>query len=117
MSQISPANAAELCTVVAIFTPKPEHFEEVKALLQRVTPRVHNEAGCEFYALHQEVTGKLIYVEAWTTRELWQQHMQEPTVHEILSGVEGKLVCDVEVYEMANLPVAGSGKGSLAKVS
>jgi quinol monooxygenase YgiN len=105
----------EICTVIAIFTPKAEHAAEVKELLLRVTPRVHEEAGCEYYALHQDVDGRLIFVEAWSTRQLWIEHMEEPTVKEILAGVEGKLVRDVEVYELYNLPAGLSGKGSLAQ--
>ena len=105
----------EICNVIAIFTPKSEYAEEIKALLLRVTPRVHEEAGCEYYALHQDVDGRLIFVEAWSTRQLWIEHMEEPTVKEILAGVEGKLVKDVEVYELYNLPAGVSGKGSLAQ--
>lgn len=106
---------SEMCTVIAIFTPKPEHAAEVKELLLRITPLVHEEKGCEFYALNQDVEGRLIYVEAWTTRELWMEHNDAPTVQEIRAGIEGKLVKDVEVYELYNLPVGSTGKGSLAQ--
>ncbi|MFM7029985.1 MAG: putative quinol monooxygenase [Micrococcales bacterium] len=105
----------EICTIVAIFTPKPEHQTEVKELLLTVTPRVHQEAGCEFYTLNEDVEGRLIHIEAWSSRDLWQAHMLQPTVRQILSGVEGKLVRDIEVYEMYNLPTGSSGKGALAQ--
>jgi quinol monooxygenase YgiN len=82
--------------------------------LLRITPQVHEEAGCEFYTLNQDVEGRLIYVEAWSTRQHWLDHMEEPTVKEILAGVEGKLVKDVEVYELYNLPTGLTGKGVLA---
>ena len=108
---------SEICTVIAIFTPKPEHAAEVKELLLRITPLVHEEAGCEFYALHQDVEGRLIFVEAWSTRQLWIEHMEEPTVKEILAGVDGKLVKDVEVFELYNLPTGLTGKGWLAQGS
>jgi quinol monooxygenase YgiN len=114
-NKIGIAQMSEICTVIAIFTPKPEHAAEVKELLLRITPLVHEEAGCEFYALNQDVEGRLIYVEAWTTRELWMEHNDAPTVQEIRAGIEGKLVKDVEVYELYNLPVGSTGKGSLAQ--
>ena len=104
----------EICTVIAIFTPKPEHADEVRSLLVRISPLVHEEPGCEFYALHQDVEGRLVFVEAWTTRELWITHCEMPTVKEILAGVEGKLQRDVEVYEMYGVPSGASGKGLLA---
>lgn len=105
---------AEFCTVVAIFTPKPEFADEIRELLLRITPLVHLEAGCEFYTLNQDVDGRLIYVEAWSTREHWIEHMEQQTVKDILAGVEGKLQREVEVYEMYNLPTGNLGKGSLA---
>jgi quinol monooxygenase YgiN len=107
----------EVCTVVAIFTPKPEFSSEIKNLLSRVSPLVHNETGCQFYTLNQDVEGRLIFIEAWATRQDWIDHMEQPTVKEILAGVEGKLQSDVEVYELYNVPTGTSGKGSLAQAS
>ena len=101
------------CTVIAIFTPKPEHREEVRELLLRITPLVHSEPGCEFYTMNEEVDGRFIHIEAWATRELWQEHNGRQTVKDIIAGVEGKLGRDVEVYEMYNVPTGDSGKGSL----
>jgi quinol monooxygenase YgiN len=101
------------CTVIAIFTPKPEHRDEIRNLLLRVTPLVHSEPGCEFYAMNEDVDGRFIHIEAWKSRELWQQHNLRDSVSEIVAGVEGKLVRNVEVYEMYNLPTGGQGKGSL----
>jgi quinol monooxygenase YgiN len=106
-----------ICTVVAIFTPKPEFVSEIKALLTRITPLVHAEAGCEFYALNQDVEDRLIFIEAWSTRQDWIDHMEQPTVKEILAGVEGKLQRDVEVYELYNVPTGTSGKGTLAQAT
>jgi quinol monooxygenase YgiN len=104
----------EVCAVIAIFTPKPERLGEIEDLLARISPLVHEEAGCDFYALHQDVEGRLTFVEAWATRRLWIEHMQEPTVKEILAGVEGKLVKEVEVYGLYNLPTGLTVKGVLA---
>ena len=55
---------------------------------------------------------------AWhTTRQHWIDHVEKPTVKEILAGVEGKLERDVEVYELYNVPTGTSGKGSLAQAA
>ncbi len=108
---------SNICTVVAIFTPKPEHADSLKAMLLLITPLVHEEAGCEFYTLNEDVEGRLIYVEAWSTRQHWIDHMEEPTVKQILAGVEGKLQKEVEVYELYNVPAGKSGKGSLAQAA
>jgi len=103
----------DICTVVAIFTPKPEFHSEIRDLLYRVTPLVHEEPGCEFYTMNEDADGRLIQIEAWTTKQHWLDHIEQRTVIDILAGVEGKLTKDIEVYEMYNIPTGTSGKGSI----
>jgi quinol monooxygenase YgiN len=105
----------EICTVVAVFSPKPEHYKEVYDLLLRITPLVHEEPGCEFYTMNEDVEGRIIQIEAWTTKQHWVDHIEAPTVKEILSTVEGKLLKDIEVFEMYNVPAGSSGKGSIVQ--
>jgi quinol monooxygenase YgiN len=89
-----------ICTVTATFEPKPEFREEVRKLLLEQAAIVRTEPGCEYYDLYDEVNGNLVFVEAWTTRELWMIHNDAPTVATINSGVEGKLVKPVVVQEL-----------------
>ena len=105
------------CTVIAIFSPKPEFHDEVRDLLYRITPLVHDEPGCEFYTMNEDVEGRFIHIEAWTTKQHWLDHMEKQTVIDILAGVDGKLTKDVEVYELYNVPTGTSGKGSLAQAA
>ena len=88
------------CRVIAIFTPKPEFFSEVKDLLTVITPEVHKEPGCELYQLHESVDGQLVFVETWTTREDWVFHGTQDPVARIQAGIAGKLETDVVVIEM-----------------
>jgi quinol monooxygenase YgiN len=88
------------CTVVATFTPKPENLIEVKELLLDVAKDVRLEMGCIFYDLYEEVSGKLLFIEAWESRELWQIHNDAPTVARILEFIDGKLSEPVLVQEM-----------------
>ena len=39
--------------VVATFTPKPENRFDVLTALKNAVEQVHDEDGCELYALHQ----------------------------------------------------------------
>lgn len=89
-----------ICTVIATFEPKPEHREEIRALLLEQAAIVRTEPGCEYYDLYDEVNGNLVFVEAWSTRELWMIHNDAPTVAAIMSGVEGKLLKPVLVQEL-----------------
>jgi quinol monooxygenase YgiN len=88
------------CQVVAIFTPKPEFAAEIKVLLAEVAVEVRTENGCLFYDLFQEIDGHLWFIEAWSSRELWQQHNDAPSVAKITAGIEGKLLEPVSVHEM-----------------
>jgi len=88
------------CTVVATFTPHAQNLIEVKELLLDVAKDVRLELGCIFYDLYEEVSGKLIFIEAWESRELWQIHNNAPTVGRILEFIEGKLSEPVLVQEM-----------------
>jgi quinol monooxygenase YgiN len=89
-----------ICTVTAIFQPKPEYRDEIKNLLLEQAAIVRTENGCEYYDLYDDVNGNLVFIEAWTTRELWQIHNQADTVKAIMSGVEGKLLSPVLVAEL-----------------
>lgn len=100
---------------MAVFTPLDEYREDIRELLVRVTPTVHDEPGCEFYTMNEDVDGRFVHIEAWTTRQHWVDHMDKPSVKEILAGVKGKLAREIEVYEMYNVPTGDSGKGSLGR--
>lgn len=91
------------CRVIAIFKPVAEHAETVKELLLTISQEVLLEAGCEEYQLHEAVDGRLVFVETWTTRALWEIHNNAPTVARIRAGIKDKLEGDVEVIEMYSL--------------
>jgi len=107
------SNVSNPCIVVAIITPQPDHYDEVLAVLTDVTPDVHHEAGCELYAIHEEVNGRILFVEKWTTRQLWQEHLGLDTVARIKAGVAGKLQEDINVMEMYGAPVGDPARGAL----
>ena len=101
------------CIILAVITPKPGHKDDVIKVLSEVIPDVHKEPGCELYAMHEDTDGRIVFVEAWTTRELWQQHMEFDTVARIRSGLEGLLEVPVELIEAYGVPVGGA-KGVLS---
>lgn len=88
------------CIVIATFTPLPEHYDEVKRVLMGAIPDVHLEEGCELYALHEEVEGRLVMIEKWSSRELWQRHGELEPVARIRAGIEGRLREELDVQEM-----------------
>jgi quinol monooxygenase YgiN len=101
------------CIVIATFTPVEGKTEDVIAVLEDVIPDVHREEGCELYALHQEITGHLVLVEKWTSRELWQIHSGADTVTRIQGGLAGLLEGEADVREMYSHVVGEKTHGAL----
>ena len=88
------------CVVIATFKVKPELREEVRTLLLSEQAGVLTENGCLTYALHDDVNGDLVFVESWSSRQLWMIHNDAPSVARIIAGVEGKLLEPVRVQEL-----------------
>ena len=59
--------------VVATIIPLPEHRDAVIAAFTETIPEVHNEDGCELYALHQS-EDRLMMVEKWASLEALRTH-------------------------------------------
>jgi quinol monooxygenase YgiN len=99
------------CVVVAIVRPLEGHTDQVREQLEAVIPAVHQESGCEFYALHEGSDGTLIFVEAWDSRQQWVDHMEGPTVAEITARLEGLLAAPTEVHEVYGVPAGDTLRG------
>ena len=96
------------CIVVAFISPRQGAFDQVKDILESVIPDVHREPGCEFYALHEDTEGRLVFIEAWDSRELWINHTGLDAVATINKRTEGLLASEPDVIEMYGLPVGGT---------
>jgi quinol monooxygenase YgiN len=103
----------ESCIVIATFYPAAGDFETVRDAIRAVTPDVHREDGCELYALHEETEGRLVLIEKWTTRELWQEHLALEPVKRLRASLTGLLESETEVLEMYGSPVGTREQGSL----
>jgi quinol monooxygenase YgiN len=101
------------CIVIAIFTPKPEKSETVLQVLSDTIPLVHQEVGCELYALHEDVDGRFVLIEKWTSREDWRVHVGLPSVANLHKNLDGLLERDVEVLEMYGQAVGTLEQGTL----
>ena len=88
------------CTVVATFEPLEQFRDEIRKVLLEQAALVRLEPGCEYYDLYDQVNGNLVFVEAWISRELWQEHNEAPTVKTIQAVTEGKLKSPVLVQEL-----------------
>jgi quinol monooxygenase YgiN len=101
------------CVVIATFHPHPGKRDAVRAAVGVVIPDVHEEPGCELYALHEETGGHLVLIEKWTTRELWQEHLTLDPVKRLRASLEGLLESETQVLEMYGVQAGSSDQGEL----
>jgi quinol monooxygenase YgiN len=98
--------------VVATITPKPEHVDEVRQAVLETVPKVHEEPGCERYALH-EGRGVLIMVEQWESPEALATHGKAEALTALSGKLEGKLTERPAVQVLTAHPAGDPAKGAL----
>ena len=91
-------------TIVANIHVKPEHVEQVKAELLKLIPITRAEEGCIQYDLHQsnDKPAHFMFFENWSSRALWQTHMNAPHLSAYMAATEG-LVAEFTVAEMSQV--------------
>ena len=60
--------------VTAYFYPRSDVRDQVLAALQPAIAAVHEEDGCELYAIHDAPDGSIVMLEKWTSAELLDAH-------------------------------------------
>ncbi|WP_420401791.1 putative quinol monooxygenase [Flagellimonas sp.] len=93
--------ANQQLTIVARILAKPEKRELVKSELIKLIAPTREEEGCINYDLHQDNENEnlFLFYENWTTRELWQKHMDNPHIAAYMKATEGA-VEDFALHEM-----------------
>ncbi|MEL7370188.1 MAG: putative quinol monooxygenase [Myxococcota bacterium] len=88
-------------TIVAHIHANPDQVERVAAELKKLIDITRAEEGCLQYDLHQdnEKPEHFMFYENWTSRELWQKHMNAPHLQAYLKATEGA-VAAFDLYEM-----------------
>ena len=82
--------------VVATIIPLPEHRDEVIATIAETVAKVHEEDGCELYALHQ-ADDRLMMVEKWASPEALRAHSKGAALAAQAPRLAGKLAGPAEV--------------------
>ncbi|WP_326690540.1 antibiotic biosynthesis monooxygenase [Streptomyces sp. NBC_01795] len=98
--------------VVASFRPRPEAHDLVRSALRTAAERVHEEPGCELYALH-ETDGRLVLVEKWSTEGHLDQHGGGDALKELHAAVDSRLLAPAEVLRLSPLPAGRPEAGQL----
>lgn len=78
-------------TIVANIIANDDKIELVKAELLKLIDVTRAEEGCVNYDLHQdnENPAHFMFYENWTSRELWQTHMNNQHLADYMAATEG----------------------------
>ena len=98
--------------VVATIVPLPEHRGEVIATITETVAKVHEEDGCELYALHQ-ADNRLMMVEKWASLDALRAHSKGAARAAQNPRLAGKLAGPAEVIVLQAVPAGDPGKGRL----
>ena len=98
--------------VVATIVPLPEHRDEVIAAFTETVARVHEEEGCELYALHQ-ADDRLMMVEKWASPDALRTHSKGAALAALNPRIAGKIAGPAEVIVLRAVPAGDPGKGQL----
>jgi quinol monooxygenase YgiN len=98
--------------VVATIIPLPEHRDEVIATITETVAKVHEEDGCELYALHQ-AEDRLVMIEKWASSEALRTHSKGAALAAQAPRLAGKLAGPAEVIVLHAVPAGDPAKGEL----
>jgi quinol monooxygenase YgiN len=98
--------------VVATAFPAPEHRAEVVKSFEAVVASVHDEPGCELYALH-EGRDRLVMIEKWASQDALAVHGKSPALAELHAALDGKLTADLDVQVLVAHPAGTVRQGTL----
>ena len=99
--------------VTAAFTPKDGTYDQVVAALSPAIAEVHEEPGCQLYAIHESPNGQIMMIEKWESAELLDAHGTGDAVKRLNASLEGLLAEPVEVTRMVPIPAGTAHQGAL----
>lgn len=98
--------------IVATFTPKPDQLDQVENVLRELIPMVHEEDGCELYALHRG-PDRLVFVENWRDSAALRAHSTGPSLVSLRERLEGLLAAPPDVQILEAVPAGDPNKGAV----
>ena len=98
--------------VVARVYPKPGRLQQVIDVYAPVVPVVHQEPGCELFALHTD--GETVFVvEKWATPADLQGHAAGPAYAQIRAGINDLADHAPDVWVLDPLSFGEVAKGTI----
>ena len=104
---------SETVVVVAIFPAAAGRLDDLRAALVEAIPAVHEEEGCELYAIHEGPDEKIWMLEKWSSAELLDAHGAGPAVARLQELTRGLTAGPPEVVRMHPIPAGTPAQGLL----
>lgn len=98
--------------IVATIRPLAEHYQAVRAALLRAIPLVHEEPGCELYALHVS-DDSFVMIEQWHDEAAVTAHGVSPAFGTLVAALDGKLASSLDLQTMRPIPAGTGEQGQL----
>lgn len=98
--------------VIATIIPKPDQADAVEAALKELIPAVHEEDGCELYALHRS-RDRFVFVEKWRDMDALGVHGSGPNVKALNAKLEGLTAAPTDVQILRPVTAGDTGKGAV----
>ena len=98
--------------VIATIIPLPEYRDEVISALTGTVAQVHQEDGCELYALHQ-AADRPVMVEKWASPEALRTHSKGAALAALNPRLAGKITGPADVVVLQAVPAGDPGQGQL----
>jgi quinol monooxygenase YgiN len=98
--------------VVATFTVKPESVDTVREILKRGVKDVHDEPGCQLYALH-ESGDTFVFVEQWADADALKAHSTAPAIGTMFKDAGEYLAGAPDIKTLTPVVAGDPNKGQL----
>lgn len=99
--------------VTAYFHPAAGQHDQVVEVLEQAIPAVHEEPGCELYAIHDAPDGTIVMIEKWSSVGELDDHGVGEPVGTLNASLEGLLASPTEVTRLVPLPAGTDKQGQL----
>lgn len=99
--------------VTSVFTPLAGQHDNLVATLQSTIPAVHDEEGCELYAIHDAPDGTIVMIEKRESTALLRKHAAGSAVAALNAAIGSFLSKPVVVTELTPIPVRDSEQSVL----
>jgi quinol monooxygenase YgiN len=98
--------------VVATIVPNPGQLDAVEAIYKQIIGSVHEEDGCELYALHR-AKDRLVFIEKWRDMDALKAHGAGSILKDVHERLEGLVDSETVVQILRPVPSGDAEKGAL----